>query len=475
MIRNRSAIVGLLTGLNFLNYLDRFMLAAVLPRVQEPVDKGGLDLTNFEGGLLATVFLLGYFVTAPLFGRLGDTMSRKRLIAFGVLTWSAATVFSGLAGSLGTLIAARALVGIGEASYATLAPTIIDDITPPDKKGKTLAIFFLAVPVGSACGYLLGGILQEAWGWREAFFIAGGPGVALALLCLLIDEPAHHAKQGGSRGATATLARVPLYRRAVLGYCAHTAAIGAFAYWGPKFLSERFFTALSDDWFTPTAVRVEELFRAWLIDPTPATAVQHAVLAKQLAMGGDAVLKGANFWFGSVTVVAGAIGTVVGGRMADRALRGLPPVPLEASHTDHRNRLAANAQLRVCAIGVAIAAPLSAIAFFAPTPWLFFALAGIAEVGLFLSTAPINAILLRTAPVYLRASAMAVAIFAIHLFGDLWSPSLVGLFLDYLLPAAAMMALPLGFAIAWLVWWPRKAEAAAGPEEQEQANHAEPA
>ncbi|MBA2540536.1 MAG: hypothetical protein H0V17_12920 [Deltaproteobacteria bacterium] len=147
--------------------------------------------------------------------------------------------------------------------------------------------------------------------------------------------------------------------------------------------------------------------------------------------------------------------------MADKALRGLPVVPIDAPHTDHRNRLAANAQLKVCAIGVAIAAPMSAIAFFAPSPMLFFTLAGIAEIGLFLSTAPINAILLRTAPLYLRASAMAVAIFAIHLFGDLWSPTIIGLLRDALVPALAMMALPLGFAIAWAVWWPRKHEALA--------------
>ena len=197
----------------------------------------------------------------------------------------------------------------------------------------------------------------------------------------------------------------------------------------------------------------------WIVEPTIGTSTQHVVLVDQLAKGGDAVLKAGNFWFGSVTVVAGALGTVIGGRMADKALRGLPTVPIDASHTDHRNRLAANAQLRVCAVGVAIAAPLSAAAFFAPSPLLFFTLAGIAEIGLFLSTAPINAILLRTAPVYLRASAMAVAIFAIHLFGDLWSPPLVGLLLDYLIPALAMMALPLGFAIAWAVWWPRQREA----------------
>ncbi len=462
MIKHRGAIVGLLTGLNFLNYLDRFMLAAVLPRIQAPVEQGGLGLSNFEGGLLATVFLLGYFLTAPLFGSLGDRVSRKRLIAFGVATWSVATVASGIAGSLMALIVARAVVGVGEASYATLAPTIIDDITPPDKKGKALAIFFVAIPIGSACGYLLGGYLQAVWGWREAFYVAGGPGIALAATCLLIDEPAHtHPPKQREHGATGVLARIPLYRRAVFGYCAHTAAIGAFAYWGPKFLSDRFAIEFGPDGQAALAHHVDLLWQQWLADPVHSTTVwiQHAVLSKQLSLGGDTVLKTANFWFGSVTVVAGAVGTMIGGRMADRALRTLPLVPTGTPHDDPRNRLAANAQLRVCAIGVAIAAPMAAIGFLTPTPLLFFTCAGIAEVGLFMSTAPINAILLRTAPAYLRASAMAIAIFAIHLFGDLWSPSLIGLFLDYLLPTLAMMALPVGFAIATAVWWPRASEA----------------
>src|SRR5262249_33551495 len=151
-------------------YLDRFILAAVLPKVQKD-----LDLSNVEGGALATVFLLGYFVTSPIFGTLGDRMPRKVLIAAGVLPWSAATVAAGLSNDLWTLLVARAVVGVGEASYATLAPTIIDDITPPEKKAKTLAIFFLAVPVGSALGYLVGGFVEHRWGWRAAFFVGGGP------------------------------------------------------------------------------------------------------------------------------------------------------------------------------------------------------------------------------------------------------------------------------------------------------------
>jgi len=430
VIRNRVAIVSLLTGLNFLNYLDRFIVAAVLPRI-----KDDLGLSNFEGGLLATVFLLGYFVTSPIFGLLGDRMSRKWLITLGVITWSLATVASGLSNSLWTLILTRAAVGIGEASYATLAPTIIDDVSPPAKKGKMLAIFFVAIPIGSAAGYLLGGYIQKAWGWREAFFVGGGPGVVLALLCLAIDEPVRKLDAAKQRmvDIVGALARIPLYRRAVLGYCAHTAAIGAFAYWAPTFLSERFARELAPP----------------LAAGQPLTAAEHA----------QAVLNSANFWFGVVTVIAGAVGTVIGGRLADRAIRGLPAIPAGADHTHPANLRAANEQLRVCAIGVAIAFPLSAAAFLAPSAWMFFALAGIAEVGLFMSTAPINAILLRTAPAFLRASAMAVAIFAIHLFGDLWSPSLIGLFLDYLPITLGMMALPATFGIAAAVWWPRAREA----------------
>lgn len=431
MIRNRIAIVTLLTGLNFLNYLDRFLVAAVLLPIKDE-----LGLSNFEGGLLATVFLLGYFVTAPIFGTLGDRMSRKWLVALGVLVWSAATIASGLATDFGTLVAARVAVGVGEASYATLAPTIIDDITPPDRKGKMLAIFFLATPVGSALGFLTGGFVQQHWGWHNAFFVGGVPGLALALVCLLIVEPPRQLSKAkiAMAEAVSKLSRIPLYRRSVLGYCAHTAAIGAFSHWGPTFLAQRFATS-------------------FVTHPAGAELTREAFAREALAK--------ANYWFGTVTVVAGAIGTIVGGWLADRALRGLPPVPADASHLHHANRLAANAQLRVCGLGVALAFPFAVAAFFAPSHTLFFALVGIAEVGLFLSAAPINVLMLRTAPTYLRANAMALGIFSIHLFGDLWSPSLLGLLLDHLDQVLAMMALPAGFAIAAAVWWPRRREAAA--------------
>ncbi|MBK9032115.1 MAG: MFS transporter [Myxococcales bacterium] len=411
MIRRPAAILALLTGLNFLNYLDRILVAAVLPKLS-----ADLGLSDFQAGLTATVFLLGYFVTAPLFSALAARYSRRSLIAFGVAAWSVATATSGLAGDLTSLLIARAVVGIGEASYATLAPTIIDDITPADRKGKALAIFYLATPIGSAVGMVLGAQIAAHWGWRTAFFVGGGPGLLLAATCLLIAEPARRTEvaRPSILGNARTLWRIPLYRRAVAGYIAHTAAVGAFAHWGPTFLVRRY----------------------------------HLDLAK------------AGTWLGAVIVVAGAIGTIIGGRWVDQALRRYP----SAGDHDHAStRAGTNALLRICAIGVAVAAPFTAMAFLSPSAALFFVLVFVVNVGIFLSTSPVNAVLLRTVPPELRAASMAFGIFAIHIFGDLGSPPAVGLLLDHIDIVAAMLTLPVVIGLAAALWWPRAREATGDP------------
>jgi hypothetical protein len=173
-------------------------------------------------------------------------------------------------------------------------------------------------------------------------------------------------------------------------------------------------------------------------------------------LSAELAVKHADFYFGLVTVIAGALGTVLGGRWADRAVRGFAQTD---QHDARDNKLAINALLRVCALGMVIAAPMAAVCFAMPTPGLFFACAFVAEVGLFLSTSPINAIALRAVPPELRASAMAGQIFAIHLFGDLWSPSLLGILNDVLVPTVAMMSVPLVFAWSAYIWWPRAREA----------------
>ncbi|MBS2015128.1 MAG: MFS transporter [Deltaproteobacteria bacterium] len=403
MIKSPRLILAFLTGLNLLNYLDRLVVSAVLPKIQDE-----LVLSNFVGGLLATIFLIGYFVTAPAFGSLGDRVARKWLIALGVVVWSAATCASGLATSAWGLLVARAFVGIGEASYATLAPTIIDDITPPQKKGGALAVFYSATPIGAALGYLVGGFVEARWGWRAAFFVAGGPGLVLALVCLLMHEPERTVskEKPDIKRDFGTLYGTTLYRKGVLGYCAYTAAIGAFSYWAPKFLYARY----------------------------------------------GMPLKVANFKFGVVTVVAGALATAIGGKWADR-VRSKAEKSAPADVDDETVR----GLLRICAIGSAIGAPLAVACFLSSSPDLFFILVFADILALFLCTSPINAVILRAVPPELRASAMALSIFAIHVLGDLWSPPLVGLLADHLPIALAMMTLPVAIgASAWL-WWPRRA------------------
>lgn len=406
VIKRPVFIVGFLTALNFLNYIDRMVLSAVLPKMQEE-----LAISNFAAGMLSTVFLLGYFVTAPIFGVLADRGQRRLLIAAGVMAWSVATIATGFCNSLPTLFIARAVVGIGEASFVTLAPTIIDDITPSEKKGRTLAIFYLATPLGSALGYLLGGAVGQHASWRAAFYVAGLPGIALAVASLYVAEPARRMSENRTSFVAAgrSLWRIPMFRIAVIGYCAHTAAVGAFAFWGPKFLTA------------------------------------------QYAMS----LKGANFWFGTITVIAGAIGTLAGGRWADRALARSRATPRDGTlnhHDSAENRSAMQKLLRICAIGVGIGGLLAFAGFAAPNATLFFAAVFFIEIGIFVSTSPINAVLLRAVPNELRNSAMAISIFAIHLFGDLWSPPAVGLLADHLPMQIAMMALPVVLVAAAVLW-----------------------
>ncbi len=397
MIRNPRAILALLTALNLLNYLDRYVLSSVLKPLQEE-----LHLSNFVGGLPATIFLLGFFVTSPLFGYLGDrsgVRGRRWLLFLGVVVWSLATIGTGLAQGTAGLIVARAVVGVGEASYVTLAPTIIDEVAPRESRGRWLSIFYTAIPVGSALGYLTGGAVQSAThNWRHAFYVAGVPGLILGFACLLIhqaDGPAVRERGNWFEGARALLS-IPLYRSLVLGQASYTFAIGGFAYWAPKYVAARY--GMEDG--------------------------------------------RASFVFGLVTVVGGAIGTMLGGWLGDRATRGRSEdAPI------------ARGNLALCAIATGIGAPLAAAAIVAGTSTLFFAIVLPCEIALFIPGGPFNVALLRSAPAALRANAMGLSIFGAHLLGDLWSPPLIGVVADHAPMAWAMVLCPLTYALAAILWW----------------------
>ena len=177
-------LLFILSGLNLFNYLDRY----VAYQVVEPI-RLSFGLNDAQAGRLNTAFMLGYFLTAPVFGYLGDRMTRKWLIAAGIFVWSLGTVLSGMATGFGSLLGFRVLVGLGEASYATISPSLISDAYGPAKRNNALTIFYVAIPVGAALGYLVGSQISAAWGWRQAFIVAGLPGLLLAVCLLPFRDP----------------------------------------------------------------------------------------------------------------------------------------------------------------------------------------------------------------------------------------------------------------------------------------------
>lgn len=379
----------ILTGLNLFNYLDRYVLSVVLPAM-----RGDLKLDYDQAGTIGTAFMLGYFLTSPFFGFLGDRASRKWLIAAGILVWSIGTVLTGFAHSYAELLFYRVLVGVGEASYATISPGLIADKFIGPKRNTALTIFYVAIPVGAALGNLIGGQIAAHASWREAFIWAGAPGLLLALVLLPFPEPKrgeaeHAAARKPGLGDMLGLIKTPSYAFVVLGYTAYTFALGGFQHWGASFLEE--------------VHKVE---------------VNYA----------------GNFFAVSLGV-AGLVGTFVGG-MIGTALQ-------------KRTR---SGYALLLGVSVALAVPVAFAAFRASSAHAAMALLAGAMLLLFLSTGPTNTLILETAPVHLRASAMALSIFTIHLFGDLWSPKVIGRAAKVSSLDRGMMILPVALIIAAVLW-----------------------
>jgi MFS family permease len=363
-------MLSILTGLNLLNYLDRFVLNAVRTPLAADFQIGYGD-----SGRTVTAFMIGYFVTSPFFGYLGDRVSRKWLIAFGIFVWSLGTVLTGFAKGFTTLLGYRVLVGLGEASYATISPSLISDTFGPARRNNALTIFYVAIPVGSALGYLVGGEISGHWGWRYAFIWAGIPGLLLALVLLPFQEPRRGQSESKSEAA---LSKPGLrdylklfanrdYQLVVWGYVAYTFALGAFAFWGPTFLER-----------------------------------EHHLTTSQ-----------ADRFFGAVLVFAGLIGTLLGGFAA----------------TAWQRRNPAGYAWLLC-LSVLASVPTGFAAFLSSNTALSQCFLAASMFLLFLPTGPINTLILETVPLNLRASAMALSIFMIHMFGDMWSPEIVGRLAD---------------------------------------------
>ncbi len=406
--------LAFLTGLNLFNYMDRYVLAAVVPPL-----KAELALSDTQIGWLTSAFMIGYFATAPAFGYLGDRWRRKGLIAIGVTFWSLGTILSGFSHQYWTLLGCRVLVGLGEASYAVLAPAWLCDLFAAERRNNAMTIFYVATPLGSALGYIAGGIALAYGGWRLGFWWAGAPGLLLALGLLGLTEPvrgtpdeaaAGNAPVASFRvpglGGIVSLFRIGDYVLTLLGLTAYTFAIGAFAAWGPTFLNR--------------------------------------VHGMELGF--------ADKFFGGALVVGGLLGTLIGGFAATAWRRKTP---------------AGYALMLTLAASMTVL--FGALAFLDIGATASMACLGAAIFLSFLPTGPVVTLLLESVPAMLRASAMAASIFIIHLFGDFWSPVLVGRLADWGYEPGrpgiglqhAMLVLPavMGFAVvSWglLAWRQQK-------------------
>jgi len=360
----RTAL-ALLTALNLLNYIDRSVLFAVQPLVQAEFHRSDADF-----GLLTSAFFLFYMFAAPLMGPLADRYSRKLIMVVGAMVWSGATLLTAVTHSFQTLLVRHTLVGIGEASFVTIAPTFVADLFPEEKRGRILGVFYLAIPVGTALGYVIGGYLGPHLGWRSPFYVAAVPGFLLALALIFIPEPERgqfdSLQETRQRGTIRGLARNPAFWTATLGMATMTFALGGLQVWMPTFLSR----------------------------------------VRGYSLGS------ANKIFGGIIAFDGTVASLAGGWLGDRLL------PRTKS-----------AYYLVSAISMALGVPVMIVALFSSGPAM---LPGIlvAAFLLLLNTAPLNAALINSVGAHIRATAIAVNIFVIHLLGDALSPWLIGFIAD---------------------------------------------
>jgi MFS family permease len=419
--RRATMAMSLLVLINLFNYIDRQILAAVESRMEislfppevvvgqakEPRDAS----IEWKMGSLNTAFMVSYMLIAPLFGFLADRMSRWFLVGIGVIVWSLATGATGLvspdfslAGNMFlTVFLARCLVGIGEAAYGPVAPTIISDLYPVEKRGSKMALFYVAIPVGSALGYVTGGLVtawaDQNWGelrdnWRYAFYVVVPFGLVLGLWCFRMKDPPRGFADSGAVDRKATwddylaVLKTPSYLLTTLGMTAMTFAMGGMAFWMPRYA----------------------------------------------VMRGMGDLADVNVRFGIVVVVSGLAATILGGIAGDNLKARIP-----------------GAYFLVSAIAMGLAFFFVLGALYAdhlvarfPNFWnalfpdnidapitLFWTFIFLACFCLFFNTGPTNTILANVTHPSVRASAFALNILIIHGLGDAISPPIIGLINGY--------------------------------------------
>lgn len=356
----------LLIALNLLNYIDRYILPGELSLIQSEFHATGQQM-----GALTTALFVVYMLVAPLTGWLGDRYPRKPLIIFGAVLWSLATLSTAWVHDYWTLYIRHALVGVGEATFGIFAPAVLADFYPERDRNRILSLFYLAIPIGAALGYMAGGQMGSHWGWRTPFFVCAIPGLVVAALYAIFGrEPlrgsSDHIKADPKRATVFGLLHNPAFLTATFGLSALTFVMGGISAWMPEFLHN------------PVGLSVPN----------------------------------ASLVVGAATVIDGILGTIVGGWIAQRWLR-----------TNHR------ALYLLSFWSVALTLPCGVLVFFGPPSWAIPSLFA-AEFFLFLNTGPLNAAIINSVSAPVRATAVSFNLFCIHAFGDAFSPQIIGAIKD---------------------------------------------
>jgi predicted MFS family arabinose efflux permease len=376
----------LLTALNFFNYVDRNVLFAVQPLIQQE-----FHIDDAKMGFLTTAFFFCYMIAAPLIAPLADRYPRRWIMAAGAVVWSIATLLSAVTHNYDELLLRHLIVGIGEATFVVISPAFLSDLFPESTRGRVMGFFYLSLPVGSAVGYVMGGILGHHFGWRTPFLVGAIPGLLLAWGLIFVREPVRgasdHLPNTIERGTILGLFRNKAYWTVSLGMAMMTFAVGGMQVWMPTFL---------------TRVRGVPLDRANLI-------------------------------FGGMTVIAGTVATLFGGWLGDRLL--------QRTHA---------AYLIVSAAGMLLSVPAVVAAIYL-TGKVMYAAIMIGEFLILLNTAPLNAALVNSVAAPIRATALAVNLFTIHLLGDAFSPTLIGYISDRTNLQMGMMAMIVAVVLSGLV------------------------
>ena len=388
-----STALWLLLGINLFNYIDRQVLAAVEPDIRATLFVANDVNAMAKTGALGTAFLITYMLTAPALGWLADRFSRWIIIGSAVILWSVASGASGLAATFFALLLTRVFVGIGEGGYGPAAPTVLADLFPLATRGRVLAVFCAAIPVGSALGYVFGGLINEHLGWRWAFYLIAPPGLLLGLLCFFQRDPRARGitrpeRQRASLDDYVALFRTPSYVLNCAAQTAMTFAIGGIGFWVAAYLK----------------------FRG---QPPSATK-----------------------FFGVIIVVAGLVSTLLGGWLGDRLRRRY-----------------AGSYFLISGLGMIVAFPLFVTMLFTPFPAAWFFMFA-AVFFIFLNTGPSNTALANVAPPKVRATAFALNILVIHALGDAAAFPTIGFIAGHTNMNVAFLfvsVIMLVAAIAWLM------------------------